>query len=181
MQVLVAYETAHGSTRETAETIADVLRERGAECDVVRCREAESIDGYDAYIVGSAIWALNWLRPARQLVLGNTDTLATAPVAYFCTSASGGRESGRAEVEEKVIPRLRDLAVEVTPVAIGNFGGVINYEAYNLPIRLVMKAILKAKGEPTSGYHDMRDWEQIRAWASEVYDLFAARLAGAEE
>jgi menaquinone-dependent protoporphyrinogen oxidase len=179
MRVLVAYETAHGSTAETAERIAQVLRDRGAEVDVMRCRKVGSLEGYDAFVVGSPIWAGKWLKPARRFVVRHEGTLSSRPTAYFCASGAASREEGRADVERQIFPKLRNYAEGVEPVAIGNFAGVINFPAYGLLLRLVMRAISKSQGAATSGYHDMRDWEQIEAWASEVYDLLAERLGGA--
>lgn len=179
MRVLVAYETAHGSTAETAERIAQVLRDRGAEIEVMRCRKVESVEGYDAFVVGSPIWAGKWLKPARRFVARHEGTLSSRPTAYFCASGAASREEGRADLERHVVPKLRSYAEGVEPVAIGNFAGVMNFQAYSLPLRLVMKAISKSQGAPTSGYHDLRDWEQIESWASEVYDLLAERLGEA--
>ncbi len=176
MKVLVAYETAHGSTTATAEAVADVLREHGAEVDVLRCRECRDVEGYDAYIVGSPVWGGNWLGPARKFVRRHQQTLTEHPTAYFHASGAGGEEETRGDVIALVEPRLRKYAPQVEPVAIGAFGGVIDFDLYNLPIRLIMKAIVGRAGRRTYGRHDLRDWEQIKAWAGEVYDLFAARL-----
>jgi len=176
MKVLVAYETAHGSTTATADAVAEVLGERGAEVDVLRCRTCRELEGYDAYIVGSPIWGGNWLGPARKFVRRHQRTLAQQPTAYFHASGSGGEEESRGDAIALMEPRLRKYAPAVEPVAIGAFGGVIDFDLYNLPIRLIMKAIVGRGGHRTYGRHDMRDWEQIRAWAAEVHDLFAARL-----
>jgi len=177
MKVLVAYETAHGSTTATAEAVADVLRERGAEVDVLRCRECRDVAGYDAYIVGAPIWGGNWLGPARKFVRRHQQTLTEHPTAYFHASgAGGGDEKSRADLVGLMEPRLRKYAPQVEPVTIGAFGGVIDFDLYNLPIRLIMKSIVGRAGHRTYGRHDLRDWEGIKAWAAEVYEQFAARL-----
>ncbi|MGC9317764.1 MAG: flavodoxin domain-containing protein [Armatimonadota bacterium] len=180
MRILVAYETAHGSTRETAEAIAEVLRERGAEVDVVRCRDVESVEGYDVFVVGAPVWAGNWLKPARRFVARHEDALASHPTAYFhCSAAAGGDES-REEVAEQMAPRLRRYANSVEPVSVGNLAGVVDYSRYNLAVRLIMQAIMGRQRQPTEGRHDYRDWERIRGWAASVYDTFAERLNSAD-
>lgn len=170
MRVLVAYETAHGSTVEIAEAIAEVLRERGAEVDVARCREVQDVAGYDAFVVGAAVWASNWLRSAQAFVRRFAETLAQRPTAYFHVSGAGGDDPEK--IAAIMEPRLRGYAPQVAPVAIGTFGGVVDYAKYNLPIRLIMKAVVGREGGPTSGRHDLRDWDAVRAWAGEVYELF---------
>ncbi len=177
MKVLIAYETAHGSTTATAEAVANALRERGAGVEVRRCRECRDIEGFDAYIIGAPVWGGNWLGPAKKFVRRHQAALAQHPTAYFHASGAAGVEESRADVIALMEPRLRKYAPRVEPVAIGAFGGVIDFDLYNLPIRLIMKAIVGRGGHRTYGRHDLRDWEQISAWANEVYDLFAARLA----
>ncbi|MGD9496790.1 MAG: flavodoxin domain-containing protein [Armatimonadota bacterium] len=175
MRILVAYETAHGSTAETAEAVAEVLRERGAHVDVMRCRTVRSVEGYDAFVVGAPIWAGNWLKPARAFVRRHEATLAAHPTAWFFASGAGGTQE-REKVEQEVTPRLREYAPMVTPVAVGSFAGVIDYAKYNFILRAMMRALAKKEGNPTEGRHDMRDWERIKAWAAEVHEQFAARL-----
>lgn len=177
MRILVAYETAYGSTAETAEAIGEALRACGSHVDVVRCREVRSVDGYDAFVVGAPVWASNWLKPAQAFVRRFREALARHPTAYFHASGAAGEAKTRDDIVEIMEPRLRRYAPEVEPVAIGAVGGVVDFDAYSLPIRLLMKAVVGRAGGPTSGRHDLRDWEQIRTWASQVYDIFAARAS----
>lgn len=175
MRVLVAYETAHGSTVEVAETIAATLRERGAEADLLRCREIESIEGYDAFIVGAPVWGGNWIRQARAFVRRFESALAQHPVAYFHTSGAAGEPDQREDVVRVMNDRLPDYAPAIDPVTVGAFGGVIDYDRYNFALRMVIKAVVGKGGGPTSGRHDMRDYEEIRAWAEEVLALIEER------
>ena len=75
-----------------------------------------------------------------------------------------------------MFPKVRECAPSVEPIAIGNFAGTLNFSAYSLPMRLIMRLIVRKQGGPTSGYHDFRDWDGIRRWAGKVYDLLAQRL-----
>ena len=64
MTVLVAYASGLGSTAEIAQHMASRL---AAAVDAVECRsveEVESVSGYEAVIVGSAIHNQAWLSPA---------------------------------------------------------------------------------------------------------------------
>jgi len=172
MRVLVAYETAHASTREIAEEIAATARECGAEVDVRRCREIEALEGYDAFIVGAPVWGGNWLKPARAFVSRFEETLARRPLAYFHTSGAAGDPDQRDEIVRIMNERLPEYAPSVEPVDIAAFGGVIDYERYNFALRLVMKAVVGRGGGPTSGRHDLRDWDAIRAWARKMCEAF---------
>lgn len=172
MRVLVAYETAHGSTEEIAEAVAATLRECGAEADVRRCREIEAVEGYDAFIVGAPVWGGNWLRPARAFVTRFEETLAAHPVAYFHTSGAAGDPDQRDDVVRIMNEHLPAYGPSVRPVDIAAFGGVIDYDRYNFALRLVIKAVVGRGGGPTSGRHDLRDWDAIRRWARTMCEAF---------
>jgi menaquinone-dependent protoporphyrinogen oxidase len=76
MRVLVAAATKYGATAEIAQTIADVLGEHGLEATVLPPDLVEEVDGYDAVVLGSAVYAGHWLKPARELVERHADGLA---------------------------------------------------------------------------------------------------------
>lgn len=175
MKVFVAYETGHGSTAETAEEIAKVIREAGADVEVQRCRDVKDPNGYDAYIVGSPIWVGKWLGPARAFVKDNASMLADHPTAIFMTSGAAVDEEGRQMVIDRWLPGILSAMSGVEPVAIGNFPGVLNFPEYNIAVRLMMKAICAVSGAPTSGVHDFRDMDEIRQWATETYEIFRGR------
>ena len=68
MRVLVTAASRHGATREIASAIADGLARRGVDADARPADELTSVDGYDAFVIGSAVYVGHWLEPARDLV-----------------------------------------------------------------------------------------------------------------
>lgn len=176
MKVLVAYETGHGSTEEVAETIAEVMREAGSEVAVRRCREVEDASGYDAFVVGSPISFGKWLRPAVAFLKNNAELLKERPTAVFLMSFSAGFEQYRQEATEKYAPRVVQNVEGLEPVSVGCFGGVLQYPKYSVAIRAMIMALAKSANAPTSGTHDYRDWDEIKAWAAEVHGEFVRRL-----
>jgi len=77
MRVLVTAATRYGASAEIAQTIAEVLGERGLEPTVLPPEQVEEVDGYDAVVLGSAVYAGHWLKPARELVGRCDSALAT--------------------------------------------------------------------------------------------------------
>lgn len=67
MTVLVTTAGRHGSTAEIAAEIADTLTSRGIKVVVADPQDVAEVTGYDAVILGSAIYAGHWLGPAREL------------------------------------------------------------------------------------------------------------------
>ncbi len=176
MKILVAYETGHGSTVEIAETIGELMRQAGSEVEVARCRKVEEVSGYDAVVVGAPIWYAKWLAPARRFLKTNADALCQRPTALFITSGAAADEKAKQYAEEEYVTKVRRLVPDLEAVAIGNFAGVYDFPKYSIPLRVMMAAICKTRGFPTSGTHDFRDWDEIKAWAAEVHGDFVRRL-----
>ena len=82
-RTLIAYASRAGSTAEVAEAIGEVLRERGIDVDVRSVKDVADIAGYEALILGSAIWAGKPLPEMRKFVTDQRDAVAQLPVAYF--------------------------------------------------------------------------------------------------
>jgi menaquinone-dependent protoporphyrinogen oxidase len=161
-RILVAYATAAGSTGEVAEAIGEALRDGGAAVDVRRAKEVGDVSGYAAVVVGTGVRAGRPYQEALSFVEKNQQALGGVPVAYFlvCMTMEQDTEENRNEAETFLTPVL-EAAPGIEPVAVGLFGGAMDYGKLPLPLRLVMKAMKRPEG-------DARDWEAIGAWASEL-------------
>ena len=89
MKVLVTAATKYGATGEIARAIGEVLREHGLDSTVGPPEDATTVDGYDAVVLGSAVYAGHWLKPARELVDRSRDALAARPVWLFSSGPVG--------------------------------------------------------------------------------------------
>lgn len=178
MRVLVTYETAHGSTAQVAQAVAEVLRECGAEVTLARCRQVRAVRGYDAVVVGSPIWMGKWLKPAQRFLLQHQQALAQMPLACFCTSLSvaSDDEAERRAITEKCIPAILASTPALQPLDFASFAGVLNYPKYNPLLRAAMRSLMKRGGHPTEGAHDFRDWQAIRAWARRIHEDFVQHI-----
>jgi menaquinone-dependent protoporphyrinogen oxidase len=163
MKVLIAVASRHGSTREIADTIAEELRANGNVAGVRDMTAAECIAEYDAVILGSAVYAGQWLPEARRFVVRQRERLAELPVWLFSSGPTGvdpwppGEPDGVAELAEAIGARERVL-----------FTGKLNLQALGFVDRVIVQAIHAPEG-------DFRDWSAIRNWARGI----AASLAPA--
>ena len=55
MEILVGYASAHGSTAEIATFIGKELEQREFKVTVANVADIKSLEGYNAYVLGSAI------------------------------------------------------------------------------------------------------------------------------
>jgi menaquinone-dependent protoporphyrinogen oxidase len=95
MRVLVTVATKYGATEEIAQVIGEVLGEHRLEATILPPEQVEGVDGYDAVVLGSAVYAGHWLKPARELVERHAGELAgrcgCSPAARSVTRPSRKR------------------------------------------------------------------------------------------
>ena len=89
MKVLVTAASRHGSTAEIATIIAGILQASDIETEVLQPEAVASVAEYDAVVLGSAVYAGQWLEPARAFVARHGDDLATRPVFLFSSGPLG--------------------------------------------------------------------------------------------
>src|SRR5205807_2446948 len=63
--------------------------EHGVPVDVRPAEHVTMVDGYDAVVLGSAVYAGHWLEPARRLVEDQAPALAQRPVWLFSSGPIG--------------------------------------------------------------------------------------------
>ena len=150
-RVLIAYGSKHGSTAETAQAIAGMMRERGLEVDVADAATVETLEGYSSVIVGGSVYTGRWHPDAKGFIRRFGSELAEMPVAIY---AMGPKTSAPDELEatrEQLKLALKKLPeIGARPVAV--FGGVIDPEKLRFPFNRL----------PAT---DARDWDAIRAFA----------------
>ncbi|MDS0134711.1 MULTISPECIES: flavodoxin domain-containing protein [unclassified Amycolatopsis] len=162
MKILVAVATRHGATREIAESVATALGAAptdagvGAQVEVRDAGLVRSVDGFDAVVIGSAVYLGHWLEPARELVESFSDELRRVPVWLF---SSGPVGEPKRPAEEPVA--VEDLAQRLNARGHRLFGGKIDRRTLKFPERAVVTALRVADA-------DNRDWPTIRAWGREI-------------
>jgi len=155
MRVLVAYGSKRGGTQGIAQTIGEVLNARGVTTDVADAAAVRDLDGYDAAIVGGALYAMRWHRAARRLVKRNAGKLRAMPVWLF---SSGPLDASAVEREIAPVRQVHALIARVGARGHRTFGGRLAPDAQGFPASAMAK---KNAG-------DWRDDVQIRAWAGEI-------------
>ena len=68
MKVLIAVASKHGATFEIGQVIEASLTSSGLEVELQRIEEVSSLSPYDALVLGSGVYAGHWMRPAREFV-----------------------------------------------------------------------------------------------------------------
>lgn len=166
--VLVAYGTKNGSTRDIASTIAGVLRERGLTAEVRPAQDVRSVEGYDAVVLGGALYMNRWHRAAARFARRQAGTLAGRPVWLF---SSGPLDASAGERDIPPVAGAARAADRLAARGHKTFGGRLAEGANGLIARQLLK---QGRGG------DFRDPARIRAWAHEIAEQLKAGKPGAD-
>jgi menaquinone-dependent protoporphyrinogen oxidase len=175
MRVLVAYASRHGSTRGIAERIGERLSAAGMAVDVSPVGKT-GVSGYDAVVLGSALYMFHWLGEARSFAKRNRKALAGTPVWLFSSGPFGNeppRADGRSVLEvsgPKEIDELRD-ALQPRDHRVFYGAWSADYKPVGLAEKLTKAMPGAWKAIPSM---ESRDWPAVDAWADEI----AAALGG---
>ena len=70
MHILVTASSKHGATDEVADAIAKRLEAAGFTVDRVAPADVTTVESYDAVVVGSAVYILQWMPEAHDFMNG---------------------------------------------------------------------------------------------------------------
>jgi menaquinone-dependent protoporphyrinogen oxidase len=153
-RVLMAYASKLGSTAEIARAIAAVLELRGHQAEAIPMREVRSLDGWDAVILGSALYAAHWQRDANKFVARHRVALEGRPVWLFSSGPLDARQAA--------------ANLPITEHAAAIVDGVAYREHRTFGGRLAPDAPVDPHVLKTHPIGDFRDWEAISAWAASI-------------
>ena len=88
-RVLVAYATKYGATAEIARKIGQTLDAAGVPADVMPTDRAGDPTGYDAVVLGSAVYAGRWRGEAVEFLERNEAALTQRPTWIFSSGPTG--------------------------------------------------------------------------------------------
>lgn len=167
MMVLVVAASRHGSTAEIAEAIGARLRDHGHDVhvsdvsDISEVAEVSSPDGYDAVVIGSAVYAGSWLKDARDYARRNANVLTADRVWLF---SSGPLDDP--EMEVLASGKLDGLLSTTGALGHHVFAGRLDRAGLSRGERLLTRIVHAPDG-------DYRDWDDVSRWADEIADALA--------
>jgi menaquinone-dependent protoporphyrinogen oxidase len=155
-KVLVAYASKRGSTAEIAHVIAAVLRESGHEADCSEAGAVTGLDGYDAVVLGSAVYMRRWRGDARHFLRKQRHALEQRPLWIFSSGPTGDPSKDNPSWTEPrhTMAKVEEMGAREHVV----FGGSMPREPHG---RIEQSMVDNTPEE----WRDRRDWDAIRAWA----------------
>ena len=157
MGVVVACASKHGSTEGIAEAIANRLHQLGHEAVAVRVSDVTDLNGVQAVVLGSAVYAGSWMKEATEFAEAHAEALSDMPLWLF----SSGPLGTEVHDDEEQPRQLAELTEMLRPKDHRTFFGALDHSKLGFGERMMVKAFKAPEG-------DFRDWSAISGWADEI-------------
>ncbi|MHA2389948.1 MAG: flavodoxin domain-containing protein [Candidatus Hodarchaeales archaeon] len=175
-KVLIAYGTRFGSTEEISSKFAEIMRDKGLDTTVIDIKKDKwpLLDQFDAILIGSSIKMGRWTKEAKNFLQKNTSVLKKKSfLAVFVSSGEAGDPEKYQEAKTKYVQNvLTEIGFDLNKVMHEAFGGVFDLTSASRMGWLDKKfANMGAKEDANlteNAYNDLRDWDQIHAFATEA-------------
>lgn len=161
MKLLVTYASKYGSTAEIAEVIGKELQKRNREVEVRPVDEVGSLDEYDGFVIGSAIYAGSWIKSAADFLRSNQELLASHPVWLFSSGPTGQGDPNEIMDDWNFPEDLETVRQAINPKDVILFHGRIDPDNLNFAEKMIIRSVKATVG-------DYRDWLVIRGWAGKI-------------
>ena len=162
MNILIAYASRLGSTKAIAERISARLQTQGLAATERSVGSVHDLTSYDAFVIGSAVYAGHWLKGAREFIHLHQATLAGRPVWLFSSGPVG-------QVASKVEPvdpaDIHELVAAIHARDHRVFPGALDRLAVDDSDLGFAERFVAKRFVPEG---DFRDWPAIDAWADEI-------------
>lgn len=157
MKVLVTAASRHGATYEIAESIGRALANEGIAASAVPISDVGDLEGYEAFVVGSAVYMGSWLDSAQKFVEQQSGPLSSHRTWLFSSGPIG--DPPRPSEPEAV--DIDDVMSKTQAREHRLFAGKLDKHELGFGERAVMLAFRAVEG-------DYRDWDEIEAWARSI-------------
>ena len=158
MHILVTAASKHGATDEVADAIAKRIEASGITVDRLAPADVTSVADYDAMIVGSATYILQWMPEAHDFMERFKDQLPVGQVWAFSVGMNGVPKHSKQDGS-----LVGPLLTHVKCRELRTFPGRYKPSLLSLRERSVARLAGVVEG-------DFRDWEAIERWADEIVD-----------
>jgi menaquinone-dependent protoporphyrinogen oxidase len=168
MKVLVGYASVHGSTREIAEFMAELLLQQNMKVVVAPVSKIASLEGFHAVVLGTPIHGGMWLPEMVGFINKQRIALKPLPLYMFATCVrvveKGGYEHAMEHYMRKTLtPSLNFRDYEV-------FAGRIQPEDMDSDQHWTLSRRYDGKINTSHLSADYRNWEVITRWTLRITD-----------
>lgn len=166
MKVLVAYATSHGSTAEVARRIGSTLEQKGHDVTVEEAGKVSTLDGYEAFVLGTAVESGTWLPALVSFVNRFEKELANKPSYVWLSCIRVLEEYGMSHCMHFYMPP--ELLAKLNVRSKTALAGKLDLASVDWTERWTLSTGYDGHAWPTNFDGDFRDWAKTDEWANEV-------------
>jgi menaquinone-dependent protoporphyrinogen oxidase len=160
-QVLIAYASKHGATAEIAGKIAERLTCAGFSAETNPVKQVKDLSGYDAVVLGAAVYVGGWVKPFARFLTANQQRLSELPLWLFSSGPTGEGDPVELLQGWRYPEKYQSLVESIAPREMVVFHGALFPEK----LGMIEKKMIETVKAPTG---DFRDWDAISAWADKI-------------
>ncbi len=180
-RILIVYGTTEGHTRTIVQRIAEAVRMRGHQADVVDASDVPEdlgLNAYDAFILGGSVHMGKHQSALSHFAASHAALLNDHPSAFFSVSMSVTQPEP--EHQEEARGYIREFCEQTgwTPGETEMIAGALLYTEYDFFKRFIMKMIARKSGNPTDTSKDyvFTDWSKIGPFVDRVLAQLTAAV-----
>jgi menaquinone-dependent protoporphyrinogen oxidase len=176
-RALVVYASTHGHTAKIATRIAQSVRERGLDVDLLDVAAAADADPtrYDVTVVAASLHKVHHQAAIVDWVSDRRAALEQRPSVFLSVSLSAAEDT---EDARRAVRSCIDAFCDETGWTPGRcepIAGSLQYREYDFATRQIMRLLMKRMGHPTDASHDYdyTDWDAVDRLGGEIAELAA--------
>lgn len=169
--VLIAYSTTDGHTRQIAERLRAVVEQHGHRVTVANIGEEHDIEleSFDKIVLGASIRYGKHHKRVYRFIEQHLPLLDSKPNAFFSVNVVARKPAKRTA---ETNPYLRKFLKQIPwqPLRVEVFAGKIDYPKYGFFDRQMIRLIMWMTKGPTdpSATVEFTDWEQVEAFGHAI-------------
>lgn len=173
-EVLIAYCTRSGSTREVAEAIGATMNEAGVTVAVKSIDEVDSVPDGAAVLLGTALYIGHFPKEFHRFLARFRTQLATARPWIFVLGPTEKERRQFALAEEQARKELaKHPWLHISDMRV--LGGKFDPQHLHLPFPLSLVTKLPANPLRKMPVTDIRDWDWIERWATAIAETLSSK------
>ena len=170
--ILVVYGTTEGHTRKIAEFIAERVRKRGKNVDLVDSATPDANDVqpiYSGAFIGGSVHHQRHQTALAHFVKENLAWLNVVPTAFFSVNLAmlHKEAEGRAEAKQCVAAFLEETGLKPTKACL--VAGALKYTQYDFFKRALLRYLVKPGGVDAAASQDTEytNWDDVGRFVDE--------------
>ena len=171
-RILVTYGTKYGSTAEIASRIGERFTAAHFDTDVLQANLGIDTTKYDGLVVGSPIYAGQWLADPTLFLVANREHAQSIPIALFSVGMIDVKHPGKLcqEHDAWIDKAFTQEGINLNIITNATFNGAYHRRNFPLWMRIV-DSILRITPQG-----DFRQWHEIERWADETAETLSRTI-----